>query len=37
MLPFFHIYGMTCLLNQGIDRRAMVVTLPRFDVGLFLG
>jgi acyl-CoA synthetase (AMP-forming)/AMP-acid ligase II len=36
VLPFFHIYGMTVLLNQGIDRRATVVTLPRFDLERFL-
>ena len=36
VLPFFHIYGMTCLLNQGIDRRLTVVTLPRFDLAEFL-
>ena len=36
VLPFSHIYGMTCLLNQGIDRRATVVTLPRFDLAQFL-
>jgi acyl-CoA synthetase (AMP-forming)/AMP-acid ligase II len=36
VLPFFHIYGMTCVLNQGIDRRAVVVTLPRFDLAQFL-
>jgi acyl-CoA synthetase (AMP-forming)/AMP-acid ligase II len=36
VLPFFHIYGMTAVLNQGIDWRATVVTLPRFDLGEFL-
>jgi acyl-CoA synthetase (AMP-forming)/AMP-acid ligase II len=36
VLPFFHIYGMTCLLNQGIDRRFTIVTLPRFDLAEFL-
>ena len=36
VLPFFHIYGMTCLLNQAIDRRCTVVTLPRFDLAEFL-
>jgi acyl-CoA synthetase (AMP-forming)/AMP-acid ligase II len=36
VLPFFHIYGMTVLLNQGIHRRATVVTLPRFDLERFL-
>jgi len=36
VLPFFHIYGMTCLLNQGIDRRFTIVTLPRFELAEFL-
>lgn len=36
VLPFSHIYGMTCLVNQGIDRRFTVVTLPRFDLAEFL-
>ena len=36
VLPFFHIYGMTSILNQGIDRRATVVTLPRFELAEFL-
>ena len=36
VLPFFHIYGMTCLLNQGIDRRFTIITLPRFDLAEFL-
>src|SRR6185437_7138868 len=31
VLPFFHIYGMTVLMNQVIHRRATAVTLPRFD------
>ena len=36
VLPFSHIYGMTFLLNQGIDRRMTIVTLPRFDLSHFL-
>jgi acyl-CoA synthetase (AMP-forming)/AMP-acid ligase II len=36
VLPFFHIYGMTVLMNQGIARRATVVTMPRFDLAQFL-
>jgi acyl-CoA synthetase (AMP-forming)/AMP-acid ligase II len=36
VLPFFHIFGMTCLVNHGIDRRVSVVTLPRFDLDQFL-
>jgi acyl-CoA synthetase (AMP-forming)/AMP-acid ligase II len=36
VLPFFHIFGMTSLLNHGIERRATVVTMPRFDLAEFL-
>ena len=36
VLPFFHIYGMTVLMNSGIKRRAQVVTMPRFDLEQFL-
>jgi acyl-CoA synthetase (AMP-forming)/AMP-acid ligase II len=36
VLPFFHIYGMTCMMNQGIHARAAVVTMPRFDLAEFL-
>ena len=36
VLPFFHIYGMTVLMNQAIHRRATVVTLPRFELEPFL-
>jgi acyl-CoA synthetase (AMP-forming)/AMP-acid ligase II len=36
VLPFSHIYGMTCMLNRGIDRRFTTITLPRFDLGQFL-
>jgi acyl-CoA synthetase (AMP-forming)/AMP-acid ligase II len=36
VLPLFHIYGMTCMMNQGIHRRLTVVLLPRFDVVEFL-
>jgi acyl-CoA synthetase (AMP-forming)/AMP-acid ligase II len=36
VLPFFHIYGMTCMMNQGIHARATVVTMPKFDLGEFL-
>ena len=35
-LPFFHIYGMVVLMNFGIMRGATVVTLPRFDLEVFL-
>ncbi|HTU99678.1 MAG TPA: AMP-binding protein [Luteitalea sp.] len=36
VLPFFHIYGMTVIMNLGLLRRATVVTLPRFDLEQFL-
>jgi acyl-CoA synthetase (AMP-forming)/AMP-acid ligase II len=36
VLPFFHIYGMTVMMNHGLHRRATVVTMPRFDLAEFL-
>jgi acyl-CoA synthetase (AMP-forming)/AMP-acid ligase II len=36
VLPFFHIYGLTVLMNQGLQWGATVVTLPRFDLEQFL-
>ncbi|GAA4808352.1 AMP-binding protein [Actinomycetospora chlora] len=36
VLPFFHIYGMTVMMNHGIYVRATVVTMPRFDLADFL-
>ena len=36
MLPFFHIYGMTVMMNLGLHKRATVVTMPRFDLPEFL-
>ncbi len=36
VLPFFHIYGMTVMLNQGLHKRATVVTMPKFDLPEFL-
>lgn len=35
-LPFFHIYGQTVLMNMHLAVGAGVVTLPRFDLELFL-
>jgi 4-coumarate--CoA ligase len=35
-LPFFHIYGMTVLMNLFLQQRAKIVTMPRFDLELFL-
>jgi acyl-CoA synthetase (AMP-forming)/AMP-acid ligase II len=36
VLPFFHIYGMTVLLNVALAGRAGLVTMPRFDLPDFL-
>ncbi|KOG90852.1 AMP-dependent synthetase, partial [Streptomyces varsoviensis] len=36
VLPFFHIYGLTALMNAPLRRGAAVVVLPRFDVERFL-
>jgi acyl-CoA synthetase (AMP-forming)/AMP-acid ligase II len=36
-LPFFHIYGMTVIMNLGLRSGATIVTMPRFDLGEFLG
>ncbi len=37
VLPFFHIYGMTVIMNLGLHRGATIVTMPRFDLEQFLG
>ena len=37
VLPFFHIYGMTVIMNQGLRTGATIVTMPRFDLDQFLG
>jgi acyl-CoA synthetase (AMP-forming)/AMP-acid ligase II len=36
VLPFFHIYGMSVLLDFALLRRAALVTMPRFDLAEFL-
>jgi len=36
VLPFFHIYGMTVLLNLALYNRARLVVMPRFDLVQFL-
>ncbi|MGR8009963.1 4-coumarate--CoA ligase family protein [Streptomyces hypolithicus] len=36
VLPFFHIYGLTALMNAPLRKGATVVVLPRFDLGQFL-
>ncbi len=35
-LPFFHIYGMTVLMNLFLNQRAKLVTMPRFDLEMYL-
>ena len=37
VLPFFHIYGMTVLLNAAMHARARLVIMPSFDLADFLG
>lgn len=36
VLPFFHIYGMTVLLDAALHARARLVIMPKFDLGDFL-
>jgi acyl-CoA synthetase (AMP-forming)/AMP-acid ligase II len=36
VLPFFHIYGMTALMNLPLQAGATVVVLPRFELDQFL-
>jgi len=36
VLPFFHIYGQTVIMNLGMRMGAKVVTMPRFDLEQFL-
>jgi acyl-CoA synthetase (AMP-forming)/AMP-acid ligase II len=36
VLPFFHIYGLTVLVNLALSKGAIVVTMPRFDLDEFL-
>ena len=36
VLPFFHIYGMTVILNGALVQGATTVTLPKFELELFL-
>ncbi|MDT9697047.1 4-coumarate--CoA ligase family protein [Streptomyces sp. P17] len=36
VLPFFHIYGLTALMNAPLRSGATVVVLPRFDLETFL-
>jgi acyl-CoA synthetase (AMP-forming)/AMP-acid ligase II len=36
VLPFFHIYGLTALMNAPLRKGATVVVLPRFELEAFL-
>jgi acyl-CoA synthetase (AMP-forming)/AMP-acid ligase II len=36
VLPFFHIYGMTAIMNCGLRAGATIVTMRRFDLDEFL-
>jgi len=36
VLPFYHIYGLTVLLNYALKNRSELVTMPRFDLPEFL-
>ncbi|MCU0636718.1 MAG: AMP-binding protein, partial [Gemmatimonadaceae bacterium] len=36
VLPFFHIYGMVPVMNGALSQGCPMVTLPRFDLELFL-
>jgi acyl-CoA synthetase (AMP-forming)/AMP-acid ligase II len=36
VLPLFHIYGMTVLMNHALLTRTPLVTMPRFELGEFL-
>ena len=36
VLPFFHIYGQTVIMNLGLRTGSKVVTMPRFDLDQFL-
>jgi acyl-CoA synthetase (AMP-forming)/AMP-acid ligase II len=36
VLPFFHIYGMSVIMNHGLSQGGTLVTMPRFDLPQFL-
>ena len=36
VLPFFHIYGMNVIMNPSLAAGATIVTMPRFELRLFL-
>ena len=35
-LPFFHIYGLSVIMNLGLRAGATIITVPRFEFGQFL-
>ena len=35
-LPFFHIYGLECLMNIALAAGGALITMPRFDLEMFL-
>ena len=37
VLPFFHIYGMVVIMMLGLAGGGTIVSMPRFDLGEFLG
>jgi acyl-CoA synthetase (AMP-forming)/AMP-acid ligase II len=36
LIPFYHSYGLTVLMNYGLAAGATIVTLPRYELDLFL-
>lgn len=36
ILPFFHVFAMTCCMNQGVAIGAELIILPRFEIGLLM-
>jgi acyl-CoA synthetase (AMP-forming)/AMP-acid ligase II len=36
VLPLFHIYGLVVVLNMGLSQGSTIVTVPRFELELFL-
>ena len=36
ILPFFHVFAMTTIMNRGISNAAMLILVPRFDVDMVL-
>jgi acyl-CoA synthetase (AMP-forming)/AMP-acid ligase II len=36
VLPFFHIYGMVCIMGLALHAGGTIVTMPRFDLEAFL-